>query len=428
MPFSRVNFSLPLTNFNGRMNSNQFAMEEFTNIQPFAEDGDWQQAAINTFRSVYDQLEPTDNIFQLEADIDLLSFGFKVGWNYFYFHSTERFSLDFRYPQRMFDLFDPEVDLHGQDIFVEGTDLTVMHYREYGLTYARKLLSSLTVGATAKYLYGMDAIRGDDLSLQILSDATQPELTFKGSGHVYTSLGADAAIRAQLSATAGIDTVALQDYAYGYNNHGFALDLGANLLLLDRVRLSASVLDLGGITWKSNLQSYTAQGFEYEIDYFQQYDTNSVGNLIPIGVPLEDLEPDELFFGLSDSIVAQINKDLGAENFNTSIPTKVNLGVSLSLTDRIDVSLLSHSVFNRGSFRQSAMLSSNIRLGNAVSLLLTYSAAGGSFSDFGGGFSLNLGILQLYALTDNAVSFVNLDKNVHLRFGVNFTFNNDFED
>lgn len=427
MPFSRVNFSLPGTNFMAKANSNRFAISEFTNLDPFAEDGEWQQAAIQTFENVNNQLEATDNIFAAETEIDLLSFGFKTGWNYFYFHSTEKISLDFRYPQNLFDIIDPTVDLHGQTITLEGMDLTLMHYREYGLTYARKIIPSLTVGATVKYLYGMDAVRGDDLTAVFSSDITQPTLDFTGSGHIYTSLGAQRAIREQLTSS-GVDTSSLQNYLYGYNNHGFGLDLGVNLLLLDRIRLSASVLDIGGINWRENLQSYTEDNFQYSVNYFQEYDTSSLGALIPVGVPLEDFEPLDMFFGVADSIVEEIKNDIKSERFRTTIPTKLNFSVSVALNDRIDVGLLSHSIFNRGSFRQSAMLSSNIRVGNALSLLVSYSAAGGSFTDLGAGLSLNLGALQFYVLTDNALSFLELGKNVHARFGLNFTFNNDFED
>ncbi len=427
MPFSRVNFSLPGTNAMVKANSNRFAISEFTSLNPFAEDGEWQEAAIQTFENVNSQLEATDNIFAAEAEIDLLSFGFKTGWNYFYFHSTEKFSLDFRYPQNLFDIFDPNVDLHGQTISLEGMDLTLMHYREYGLTYARKIIPSLTVGATVKYLYGMDAVRGDDLTATFSSDITQPTLDFTGGGQIYTSLGAERAIREQLGVQ-GVDTASLQNYLYGYSNHGLAVDLGVNFLLLDRIRLSASVLDIGGINWKENLQSYTESNFEYSVNYFQEYDTTDFGDLIPIGVPLEDFEPIDMFFGVADSIVQEIKQDIKSEQFRTTVPTKLNFSVSVALNDRIDVGLLSHSIFNRGSFRQSAMLSSNIRVGNALSLLVSYSAAGGSFTDLGAGLSLNLGALQFYVITDNALSFLELGRNVHARAGLNFTFNNDFED
>lgn len=170
MPFSRINFSLPANNFMGKANSNRFAMGEFTSLDPFAEDGEWQNAAIITFQNVYEDLKVEDNIFAADAEVDLLSFGFKFGWNYLYFHATERVSLDFRYPQQLFDLFDPTVDLHGQDISVSGTDLSLLHYREYGLTFARKIIPSLTIGVTAKYLYGMEAVRMDNMNIEFLSD------------------------------------------------------------------------------------------------------------------------------------------------------------------------------------------------------------------------------------------------------------------
>jgi len=88
-------------------------------------------------------------------------------------------------------------------------------------------------------------------------------------------------------------------------------------------------------------------------------------------VPLEDLDPLDLMLGVADSIGAQIKDDIKSEQFSTSIPTKINLGASVSLTERFEIGILSHSVFNRGRFRSNAMLSSNLRLGNAVSLLLT---------------------------------------------------------
>lgn len=169
-PYSRVNVSLPLMNCMGQANSNQFALGKFLQADPFASADVWQEAARRTFRSIYEDLEEENNIFASNIEIDLLSFGFKLGWNYFYFRSSERVSLDFRYPRSLFDLFNPDIDLQGENIVLSGTDLSALHYREYALTYSRKLLPSLTVGATAKYLCGMDAIRGDNcrLLLQVL--------------------------------------------------------------------------------------------------------------------------------------------------------------------------------------------------------------------------------------------------------------------
>ena len=238
------------------------------------------------------------------------------------------------------------------------------------MTFARKIIPSLTVGVTAKYLYGMEAVRMDNMNIEFLSDPSQPFLLFRGGGEIYSSL-LEFQTLTDIVETGELPLSVFQQYLAGYNNHGFAVDVGANLLLLDRIRDSASVLDLGGITWKDNLNSYTEQGFEYEFNYFQQYDTSNFGDLIPIGVPLEDLDPLDLMLGVADSIGAQIKDDIKSEQFSTSIPTKINLGASVSRTERFEIGILSHSVFNRGRFRSNAMLSSNLRLGNAVSLLLT---------------------------------------------------------
>lgn len=409
-PYSRFHFSLPtVSGVAVGFANNTVSFDRLLDVESILTTELEENADL--FNGLYDDLDPDQNFAAADMQVDLLRFGFKIGWNYFGFAATEKISAFATFPKSIFELIDPSFSLTNgfAPISVSNASLSLTHYREYSFTYSRKVLEVLTVGASAKYLYGMENIDVQNVSLEVSSvnsGGLIPDLQMNGSAQVNSSLG----LLPQLNGdTADFD---LGRYGAGFANSGLGFDFGARLEVLDRFTISASVLDLGSINWKENPNNFDS---EINVAFSQEELAKDSGST------------DGFFLTLLDTTVGAVENGITKEAYNQALTPKLNLGFGVSLTDRIDLNVLSYTVLSEIP-RSYIMLGTNIRIRNSVNLLLNYSASNVSVESVGFGLSFNLGALQLYAITDDLVSIATFGNNLNGRIGINFTFSNDFED
>jgi len=175
---------------------------------------------------------------------------------------------------------------------VSGQKLDVNAYTEVGVGYARAIGKRLNVGGRVKLLLGIgnlnlqtNAVR---MSANLPSDARINELSRLGISDV-NSIAKLNALKAEIDGyRASIDVDARlqssfkgleleEDFGYisdaevdgtkaGIAGYGLGIDLGAQYKLTDRITLSASVVDLGFISWsKQSTQTATARSSSFSM-------------------------------------------------------------------------------------------------------------------------------------------------------------------
>lgn len=354
-----------------------------------------------------------ENHLTFESYNEIFAFGIRLNKNYFSFGITNRFNSSFIYTKDMFTL---AVEGNGRSLLGErasfdGTGINLNSYVEYALGFNREINDKLDVGARVKFLSGVANVNTRKSDFGLHTDKTTFDLTFDGSAIINTS---------------GIkpfyDSLAPADYepyenAYNFKNFGLAFDLGANYQITDKINVSASLLDLGFITWKTENATFEVDEINYRFEgvYLNQFLTDST---------------DAVFEQLQDTLKDVFSQKESSENYRTGLATRFYLGGSYELTKNFKVGATLYNEIIKSKYRAAAIVSGTVQLKNWLSATVNYSHYARSFGSIGAGISLRGGPVQFFLSSDNILGFIAPEstKNVHFNFGINLLFGNPDKD
>lgn len=345
------------------------------------------------------------NSFNIDFRLPVLGFGFRAGANYFTINIESKSTFRASYPKNMIQFF---VDGNAKEanldkrISLDGFGLNAMSYNETSFGFARDFNEKLTVGVRAKFLQGLALFR-----------TTKSELGIMTGSDNY-ALSVDGAFAYQAAGLAGMTDDTSTSVSDALMNLGFAFDLGGTYRFSEKLSVSAAVNDIGLIRWtgaatkaESNQLNYTYSGIPVT-----QWNFNDPSNVV----------------GIFDTIIKGVKLDKKSESFSTMLPVKIFTEGRYRFLRRTEASLMLYNEFYNKKLSTAVRASVSQRVRNWLMATVNYSVYGGNFFNLGFGFSANLGPIQIYTVTDNIMTFISPlnAKNVHLRLGLNFTFNNNF--
>jgi hypothetical protein len=406
LPDSRIYVGLPLvSSFHMTLLNEGFRLEEFDQAFYEIPGSDSFGVNINQLGAIFSR----DNYLSLNADVELLNFGFKVGKNYF--HASSTFKNDFRlsYPGDAFDLlFQGNGGQNVGRTFNFNFGVDAMQTLDFAVGYSREVTNKLTVGGRVKRILGISTItterndvsfttRESDFAYLVKSDIAI------NSASIYGNILADSNVNFEPPSSLSEIT-----------NGGWGLDLGAVYNITKRIEVSASIVDLGYINWESNTTRYESEnpGNEFVFEGFEFEEI--FGDSADIG---------ESFQNLADSIIDAFNLDSSGQNFRQQLFTEFYLGGNFHLTKNHNAGLLFYGTFYNRKLRPGVTLSWNSRLSRIFSISASASMMAGTVRNVGLGAALNLGPLQTYFVSDNVLGAVNPlgSKVVNFRGGINLT-------
>lgn len=395
----------------------------FTWKNLFALDGD---SLSLTPETVLDKMADRNYIMG-NFSTDLLSVGFKTGKAYIGFNWTERGMTRFTYPQDLFGLvyYGNGSDRYlGQTADFSGLGVDAQGWREIGISYNRPLdeEEKIKVGGRLKYLNGTWNIRTERSDLSLTTDQTFYTLTASSDFQINSSGFTNGYF-------AGIDTSANADfsptsYLFG-SNHGVGVDLGVDWEVIDsKLRVSASLVDLGFIRWKANPMTIQSNNAQF---VFNGVDLNSLPDSIQT---FDGPFLDSLGQAILDSINSTFQPDTTNVAYNAPTIPRFYVGGNYLINESMDAGLLFSGELYHGVFRPSLTASYNLRVGRTLQLSASWSYANRSFLNPGLGFSVNAGPIQLYAVTDNILApFAPQSvKQVHIHAGINLCIGREDKD
>jgi outer membrane protein OmpA-like peptidoglycan-associated protein len=338
------------------------------------------------------------NFLATNINIDLLSFGFYVGKNYFAFNATNKTAFNIRYTRDFIDFFwngnagaiGRELDL---DLYLNG-----QNYIEYGLTYAREINNKLRVGGRFKFLSGLGTFYTKKADLGLATDASTYALTARSDIEFYSSNSFNGDVN---------PTKILFS-----NNNGIGFDLGVDYDINKNFSVSASVIDIGRINWRDNLNNFLSKNPNASFTYR--------------GLEIQSVFSQNIDFKKSfESSLDSLTDRLGLVNdtlksFSTPLPTQFFVGGNYVLSEKFNVGALFNGRLIDGKLRPNFGLSANTDLTSWLAASVSYSTFNGSFSNLGAGLALT-GPFQLYVVTDNILGWIMPDnqRNFHVQFGIN---------
>lgn len=329
--------------------------------------------------------------------IELFHFGYGFGDHYIHARMAERVQGGVALPRDLFALAiygnvgDNGFENNTADL--SGLRIDATHFREYAIGYNRKLGHKLSVGLTAKYLYGMETIRTAESSLELQTNPSTYEMRTSGQLRLNTSgLG--------LGENEEDIRDDAREYVMGLPNRGFGADLGVVYEPIEKLRLEFSASDFGFISWKRDVANFGTSNADFVFDGIDYTDF-----IFLTGSEFDDALQEEID-RIADAAEEAFNVDGTFENFRTSMFGYFRYAASYELystekTGGRAWANVMHAVGHR-NLPTRISVGYNQRIWRAFQIGLHYSKQAGDGGFIGGGISMNAGPVQLYALVENA--------------------------
>lgn len=212
------------------------------------------------------------NKLSLTVGSDIISFGFFKGKGFWSFNAGVRTAVDASVPKSMFEQV-RDVQLMSQENnwnwgslpTVQDQRLKGLVYTEIGVGYSRIINKRLTVGAKVKALLGLA-----NLDMQVNHLAIQANMP--GNIEDFNPAIHNASIKAEATFEGnmrGLETTETETYnmdgsydepyidgvklkSFGVAGYGASFDLGASFKVMKYLTVSASLLDMGWISWSKS--------------------------------------------------------------------------------------------------------------------------------------------------------------------------------
>jgi hypothetical protein len=390
-----------------------------------------------------------DNRMRMGLDVNLLGFGLKIGS--FFFDANMRLvnNINIGLPASTIKTL-LNGNMNGDDPITEVTlmDGDLLNFQSYletslGAGYRFRKLG-LTVGVHAKLLSGLMNLQTDNTRITIETSEDLDKVTAK----VYYQIQEAAVV--PIDTTGGITNVVSNVIDYVQDNmsetikslldvqggnNGVAFDLGLKWDL-GPFSFSASVIDLSpGIHWQKNVNTLVPEAGQ--------------GVLVFNGIDLHDaFENGFSTQGMADSLQSFIDNIkprtvLDSGDYWFSVPTKINVGASVSFWTVMRAGVLFHGQFDRGlisrtntdgfnldleipnTFRFNTTLSVGLNLFNWMEIIaassVVYDGEKADFFNPGGGVIFTpFTALQFYIMCDYISSIRIIEaKAMNVKFGFN---------
>lgn len=345
----------------------------------------------------------------IRNEIDLLGVGFrtKVGFFTVGARLTNEYVTDYPKDLMRFARFGNSApDLREANL--SDWDFELVSRYDYYVGWQKKFLEDkLSVGIRAKYIFGMANAYAERTNVSIVTQ-DDSKLILETDMLIRTAAAADLVTDDPSRAFEAIDVTS----TLFPDNQGIAVDIGGTYDITEKIQVSASVLDIGSITWNANNKDLISNGvFEFE-----GADADLAAD-DPLG--------ENFFDDLQDSLFKAFEFDtVQGSSYTRRLASRMFIGGTYSFNEKHSVGLLMQARFFNGEMFNNYSFNYVGRVSRAFQYTVSYSIVNNTFNNIGAGISTRLGPVQLYLVSDNVFHMVfpsNL-QTTNLRFGINLAF------
>ena len=374
-----------------------------------------------------------NNKLNVNFSTEILSAGWYKGKNFWSFNIGLRTDIGANLTKNMFTFLNEmetvEENWRNSNYDISGQRLNINAYTEVGLGLSRQINSRLTVGARVKALLGIGNM---ELKLnKVAMNANLPndaEITKWSSESYWSSMTPSQAAQAaqelkdkfnnyhanltvgaelkssfkglELKEEEGKDYVTDFDFdsgKLGIAGYGFGIDLGASYKILDNLTVSASVLDLGFISWsKSSTKIASANPDPIDIKgstYANMVDPNNPNTVMNAVNQLQNDAQgymDRVTNGdVLDYDMLQLEVSDAKESRKSRLASILVLGAEYGFfNNKLAVGVLSTTRFVQPDALTELTFSANYRPKSWFNVALSYSAIQSAGKSFGLGLKL----------------------------------------
>lgn len=349
------------------------------------------------------------NLLSSELHLDLISIGYRKNEYYYNFNIAEKVNMALTYPGSIIEfLWKGNTQFLGETSEFNNLRTHSVHYREYSLGVSKVWDAYNILGLRAKLLFGKANIYSGKSEISLFTDPNTFNLHVEGDISENISFPMTITVDSQGRINGStINDIDIVSYLMNGKNKGFALDLGWIYKYNEKTTFSASLLDLGFIKWKSDVNNVQISG---SLNYAGISTGSNFSNT--------DLT------ALSDSIIDAFNQTVTQDSYYSWLPTQIYLGGMYQYRPKLGIGLVNRNVIYRNKLHSSLTLSANTTVWNKLSASLSWSYMNNTLKNVGLGLAWHSRGLQFHMVSDNLLGIIKpLDtRNLNLRFGFGVLF------
>jgi len=280
------------------------------------------------------------------------------------------------------------------------------YLRQYTLGASRVLGRSLTAGVRMKLLFGKAGIYTGRSRIGLHTDesyfALQADGTYVLKGSLPVTVEQD--VEGNITSITW-NEIPYRDFLLNRGNAGIAVDLGIIYRYNPKLILSASLLDLGGIRWSTDINTLTSEGtFVYE---------GIEGN--------GGDSPSSLLDEIIDTLQNSFPVSLSQAPFIMLAPSQLFLGASYRMREHLSLGLVNRNLFLRSKLHSSVTLSATADYKGRLSGTVSWSYLNRSLENIGLAIASQGKGIQFYLVSDNVIGFFQPfnTRTLNLRAGCN---------
>jgi hypothetical protein len=341
-----------------------------------------------------------------EAHVQLLAFGYRYNEYSFMFTITEKNNIPFTIPKNGAELlWNGNTQFEGSKAGMKGAGVYFHHYREYAISASKKNWRGTYWGVRAKLLFGKLNLSSPKVNLSVYTDDRTFDLRFNGDFRLNSSLPIIVYTNDYKIDSIVLDeSISTNELIFNRKNPGFSTDFGVIYPYNKKLTLSASILDLGFIWWRSNLNNVDAGGdFVYK---------GSLGQPSGSGNYFNELK--RIF--LDSMKVTQSQK-----KYVSMLPVHLIAGANYEINKMFSAGLVADALIFRSRINPSLTLMGQYFPFKSLSVTASYTLNYHSYTNFGLGLVVGKDPVQFYVVSTNIPGlFKPLDtRSINLRFGMN---------
>ncbi|GAB5557482.1 MAG: hypothetical protein SchgKO_16950 [Schleiferiaceae bacterium] len=354
---------------------------------------------------IISNLDQSDRVYVAQT-VEILNLGFKTGSFYWSMGAYQSSMNNYQIPSTLFRLAyygNASDEFFEKEVQVEDMNQFMLGYNTYHLGVQKNFLDDkLTVGIRGKYYVGIYNLQTTRFDMSIYSGID--EIRFTNDILIQTA-GATDFIQGNSINTEEL----LLDYAFGPNN-GIGFDIGANYMIQDNWSVSASVTDIGSISWNENLLNYTSKGeFTWDGFEFDATDGSSSG-----------------FDYVGDSLAEAFNfEESEGTPYKTTMPMTFAASTEYMLHPKHGFGLVYRgTAIPNGEMYNDYSIVYMGKWARWINFNVSYNMLNDTQGNLGAGVSLRAGAVQFTVMTDNVFGLTNPyeARSSSILFGLNLSF------
>ncbi len=284
-----------------------------------------------------------------------------------------------------------------------------IYVREYAFGTSKVINRTITAGVRAKLLFGKAGISSGQSSMRVYTGENRFDLLAEGAYELNSSLPLTVEEDAEGHITGiTVNEINYAQFLLNRGNPGIALDLGIIYRYNEKLSLSASLLDIGILRWRTDLNSISAEGSIVYEGIRAGVDVVSLGFLEEI----------------IDSLQNAFNTSVSQNPYTSLLPMQLYLGGSYLLKEHLSIGVVNRNLLFRSKLHSSITLSATADLKKHVLATLSWSYLNKSIRNLGGAIAWHGKGFQFHLVSDNLLGFLQPfdTRTINLRVGCNFMF------